>query len=239
MDVWIQYLLRDFMGSDKNITIAYLYSSANFSNQEHEEKAEKFTRLLNACNIALRWFPESDYSQIERKHICFIDLYGVQWHENIPEDIKTLAQQCRLVLFNVTDPSLNEKKALLAGIEGIFYCHDKTDITIKGLERINKNERWFKRKTMNLALTELLKFNLDTNLAYNQELESDQLDLFTNREKTIFNMVSNGDANKEIADKLNINTNTVKTHIYSIFRKTNSRNRDELMVWSQQYVAKN
>ncbi|MEW6983516.1 response regulator transcription factor [Colwelliaceae bacterium 6471] len=224
--------------SNKNITIAYLYSSAEFLNPEHEEKVEKFTRLLNACNIALRWFPESDYSQIEKQHICFIDLYDAQWQENVPEDIKTLAQQCRVVVFNVTDSSLDEKEVLLAGIQGIFYCHGRTDIIIKGLERINKNERWFKRKTMNLALTELLKFTLDTNLAYEQEHQDDQLNLFTNREKAIFNMVSNGDANKEIADKLNINTNTVKTHIYSIYRKTNSSNRDELMVWSQQYAAK-
>ncbi|HAU92054.1 MAG TPA: hypothetical protein DCW59_06830, partial [Alteromonas sp.] len=44
--------------------------------------------------------------------------------------------------------------------------------------------------------------------------------------------VSKGAQNQEIADTLHISVNTVKTHIYSIFRKTNSRNRVELVAWS-------
>ena len=56
----------------------------------------------------------------------------------------------------------------------------------------------------------------------------------TKRENTIIDLVTKGSKNHEIADQLNISTNTVKTHIYSIFRKTNSRNRIELITWSLQ-----
>jgi DNA-binding CsgD family transcriptional regulator len=61
--------------------------------------------------------------------------------------------------------------------------------------------------------------------------------LLTKREKTIVSLVSSGAKNQEIADELHISPNTVKTHIYSIFRKTSSRNRIELIAWSMQLTA--
>ena len=226
------------MASIESGIIAYLYSSANFLDSKHEEKAKKFTHLIKTCNILLRWFPESDPSQIQKQHLCFVDLYNQEWLNNVPDNIKNLAQSCRVILFNVTEGALCEKQALLSGIQGIFYSKDRADIILKGIERINKNERWFKRATMNLAIAELLDSNGPSNIKNAREEDKTLLNLLTRREKTIFNMVSNGAPNKEIADSLNISTNTVKTHIYSIFRKTSSRNRVELMAWSQQFAMK-
>ncbi len=51
----------------------------------------------------------------------------------------------------------------------------------------------------------------------------------TKREMEIINLVIQGDSNNEIAEKLFISPGTVKTHLYRIFKKTNSKNRYELM----------
>lgn len=55
----------------------------------------------------------------------------------------------------------------------------------------------------------------------------------TNREKEIIQLVMTGCTNKQIGDKLFISLSTVKTHIYSIFRKMNVRSRVQLTLLIQ------
>ena len=58
--------------------------------------------------------------------------------------------------------------------------------------------------------------------------------LLTKQEKRIIQLVAEGARNKEIAENLNISAHTVKAHLSSIFRKTQVRNRVELLRWVQQ-----
>jgi DNA-binding NarL/FixJ family response regulator len=51
--------------------------------------------------------------------------------------------------------------------------------------------------------------------------------LLTLREREILRAVTEGKGNKEIADNLNISTETVKSHVKTIYRKLNVRNRVE------------
>ena len=50
----------------------------------------------------------------------------------------------------------------------------------------------------------------------------------TGREREIIHLLLKGFNNKQICEKLFISLNTVKTHIYSIYQKTNVKNRMEL-----------
>lgn len=49
-------------------------------------------------------------------------------------------------------------------------------------------------------------------------------------------LIAAGAKNEDIADRLNISSHTVKTHIYSAFKKTNSRNRVELANWALRHI---
>jgi DNA-binding CsgD family transcriptional regulator len=51
----------------------------------------------------------------------------------------------------------------------------------------------------------------------------------TNREHEIIQFISEGKTNQEIADTLYISLQTVKDHIYNIFRKTGMKNRVQLI----------
>ncbi len=53
--------------------------------------------------------------------------------------------------------------------------------------------------------------------------------ILSKREKEIVGFIHQGLSNKEIADKLFINENTVKTHVYHVFQKLHVRNRVELV----------
>ncbi|PCJ00670.1 MAG: hypothetical protein COB15_02540 [Flavobacteriales bacterium] len=49
----------------------------------------------------------------------------------------------------------------------------------------------------------------------------------TEREKEIYKELSKGKTNKEIATTLFVSVNTVKTHLKSIYRKLNVKNRTQ------------
>jgi DNA-binding CsgD family transcriptional regulator len=51
----------------------------------------------------------------------------------------------------------------------------------------------------------------------------------TMREREIIRMIANGSSNREICRTLDITDDTVKNHVYNIFRKTGVRNRNGLV----------
>jgi DNA-binding NarL/FixJ family response regulator len=82
------------------------------------------------------------------------------------------------------------------------------------------------RATINLAL---LNFKID-NTAIQENLENtDKLSLLTKREKEILIVLSSGKISKEIAELLNISTNTVEQHKKNIRKKLDLKTVGELV----------
>lgn len=202
---------------------------------EHSRLIERFSSLIQTYEIDIEIgsaLPEK--APFSANRLLFIDLFDYQVGNGLPKNIAMLASQNTTILFNATNEVTCEKTALLSHVKGIFYRDDRPDIILKGLDNILNGEFWFKRSTINQAITELLS---NKNASHQNDLEQKDIifPTLTKREKTIIHLVSRGAQNKEIADQLHISPNTVKTHIYSIFRKTSSRNRIELITWSQRY----
>ena len=55
----------------------------------------------------------------------------------------------------------------------------------------------------------------------------------TAREADVLALVSQGLANKEIADRLHLSPRTVEKHVESLLRKTGSRSRTQLAIWAE------
>lgn len=154
--------------------------------------------------------------------------------ELLNEEIIDLAKSNHVALYNAMPTKVHEQTALLANIKGIIYKNDEPENTFKGVRRILSGELWFCRKTMSKTLSELVQ--QVPNFIKTPHTDLVSLNVLTAREKSVISLLAKGAKNEDIANTLNISCHTVKTHIYSAFRKTKSRNRIELANWAQRFM---
>jgi DNA-binding NarL/FixJ family response regulator len=65
------------------------------------------------------------------------------------------------------------------------------------------------------------------------EIHNDELDDLSERELDVAQYVSKGLSNKQIAFEMDITERTVKAHLTSIFKKTNTKDRLSLALLAQ------
>lgn len=153
-----------------------------------------------------------------------LDAYG------IPGILSSVGDSFARVLLYADRDVLNETVAIQRGIRGVFYLDVVPEELLKGTRSILAGEFWFNRKVVAQVLTDLLQHFYPSGVVSDPNQEPITL---TKREKTILQLIAQGAKNREIAGQLNISMHTVKTHIYSTFRKTQSRNRVELLNWAK------
>lgn len=171
----------------------------------------------------------------ESNCFCLVSQQGAALDsKGVPVLVSKLVNAMPVALYQVDRKSLEPESALLLGIRGLLYTDQSMDLLLTGLKKMMNEELWYDRPLISKMLKRLIKQE-DTELDDNSDETIAMLQMLTNREKTIIQLVSSGARNKEIAYRLCISEHTVKAHISSIFRKTQSRNRVELLRWSQSY----
>lgn len=128
-----------------------------------------------------------------------------------------------VALFNLSFGLEIEEKALKVGVRGFFYEQDPLEILSKGLRAMFNEELWVSREIMTKSI-----------------LESRDKDIITKKDATILSpreieiltLIATGLKNEQIASRLFISPNTVKTHIYNIFKKIHVPNRLQATLWA-------
>lgn len=133
-----------------------------------------------------------------------------------------------LALINIPEKAGIEKRALARNIRGFFYKDDHFEIFLKGLRTILAGEIWISRSILIQCVYEGLKEKDDAVAART---------CLTSREIEILSSVCRGSSNDEIAKNMFISTNTVKTHLYNIFKKINVSNRLQASQWAASNIS--
>jgi len=121
-----------------------------------------------------------------------------------------------------------EERALEQGVRGFFYEKDPQEIFPKRVRAIFQGELWVTREILSRwALGNRVKGRV---------YKKNRVQL-TPREKEILAMVALGAKNEEIAEELFITPNTVKTHIYNIYKKINVPNRLQAALWAAKNLS--
>jgi DNA-binding NarL/FixJ family response regulator len=128
-----------------------------------------------------------------------------------------------LAIYNVYAGWGIEEEALRQGVRGFFYKQDSLSLFMKGIKAILGRDVWVSR--------EILMRSAIRGLRKTQSSIQEQTGLSV-REIEILRLLASGSTNDEIAQKLFISQNTVKTHLYNIFKKIHVSNRLEAAAWT-------
>ena len=217
-----------------NWTDSYVYLQVASHTQQHNT-ATIILKVLETLCLKVKvesTFPTAKDldTQFSLYLICAKD---APWNDMLPSDLIKLAKNNNVIVYNANNDSICEQLLLLANIKGVFYQDDTPDVLLKGVSKILHNELWFKRGAICDAFSNLLALQSSQQPSNEHD---DVLEKLTNRERTIIRLISQGAQNKDVAEQLHISNHTVKTHLYSAFRKTKARNRIELVNWAQQFL---
>lgn len=181
--------------------------------------APSMPKLLDRCR--------PDLTLIDCAEILVQDLLNEASGDNSPFTNTPVA------LFNVAENNATELEALNCGIRGIFYRNTPLKHMVKGINAMLDEELWFSREAMSAFLLGIQKN------AEEQEKEGQGTDApgdLSQRETEILLMLASGATNKDIADALFLSLNTVKSHIYNIYKKINVPNRLQASLWAGKYL---
>jgi DNA-binding NarL/FixJ family response regulator len=128
-----------------------------------------------------------------------------------------------IALFNLQKGTGIEKRAFNKGVKGFFYRDDSLQQMLKGLRSLIQGEIWVSRE---ILVTVALQSRMKASRTVREKAD------LTHREAEILTLLSIGLSNDDIADKLFISSNTVKTHLYRVFKKINVPNRLQAALWA-------
>lgn len=133
------------------------------------------------------------------------------------------------VLINCPEDTNISQLMTWSNLNGVFYVSDDIDMLIQGVDKILQGELWFSRR---LAQEYIMFYRQK-----NKVKPSPGLNKLTKREQQIIALLGNGDSNTQIADKLFVSENTVKTHLHNVFKKINARNRLQALIWVKENIV--
>ncbi len=117
-------------------------------------------------------------------------------------------------------------QAIKDGARGIILKHAASEFLIKGIRKVHQGELWADSSTMTFVVD-----SLSRRLRQDQKPEKGRKEL-SDRELEVVALVAAGNRNKEIASKLFISEQTVKTHLTNIFQKLEVTDRLELALYA-------
>jgi len=229
-----------FQGRDAMIQPTSVYVKTALKAPSQSQSYSYLIKILEAFFSKVKMDDNLPHAEHRSEFdLYLIDSAGSNWQDLIPADLIALAKKCPVIIFNACGDAISEKNLLLNNFKGVFYQNTQPEDFFRGLVRIIDDELWFSRKIMSTTFIEILGMLGNFNQANisNADSTHEQLSNLTKREKSVIHLLAQGASNLDIAHRLNISDHTVKTHLYSAFKKTHSRNRIELANWAQRYMS--
>lgn len=122
-------------------------------------------------------------------------------------------------------------RALQAGARGYLLKDSAGKELIRAVETVAGNETYFSPSVAQQMLSDYVR-RAATGSRSSQEPIVDRYDTLSAREREIFQLIAEGQSNKEVAETLGISLATVETHRARILQKLDVHNTAELVLYA-------
>jgi DNA-binding NarL/FixJ family response regulator len=169
---------------------------------------------IEAVEAARQYKPDVAIVDVAMK-----ELNGIEATAQI---LKHSPHTCVLML-SMYDDERYVLRAVKAGARGYLLKNSAGDELIKAIHHVQKGLTFFSP-----AVAEIFQGGL-ANLKEAGEL-GDRFELLTSRERQIYQLLAEGNSNKDIANRLNLSLHTVETHRWRIMEKLDLHSTAELVL---------
>jgi len=136
--------------------------------------------------------------------------------------LKKLDPENKIIILSMHDGQAYVEKALQAGAEGYILKKGATEEVIHAIREVFKGERYLSPGIAKYVIQGFLESKQGTNPTM-------PFSRLTSREREILQLIAEGLSTKQIAQKLNIATNTAHVHTNNIMQKISIHNRTDLV----------
>lgn len=179
-------------------------------------EAESVTDAMNLLRISLPDLMIVDITLKDRSGMDLIEYIG-EHHTGLP-----------VLVISMHDESLYAERVLRAGALGYITKQELTSDVVFAVRQVIRGKRYLSAKMIDALLGKMT-----TGCA----VESyDCIDVLTNRELEIFQLIGQGGKRSEIASMLSLSVKTIGTHHESIKKKMNLKSAAELMKYAVTWV---
>ena len=182
-------------------------------------------RRLRVVGEAAQVESAADIISEERPDLIVVDLPDFGGHDLLP-----FVQKFRvptLVLVGQHDVEIYQR-CLSIGVKGLVLKEVSADMLFKAIEKIHSGEIWFDRTIMGETIRQLVVEKQFKREYPNAEV----VDMLTQRERQVVELICKGMKNKGIAERLLITETTVRHHLTSVFSKLDISSRLELVIYA-------
>lgn len=146
------------------------------------------------------------------------------------EDMREGCAQFFAALINVSE--IREVEDVLyrhPEIRGVLPQSADLEQIVQAISCLSDGEHWLPRQW--------LAEHFETFRSRESSAPSPALNRLTDSERKILLQLAEGKSNTDIANFLFLSHNTVKTHIYNLYRKLGVSNRVQAVLWAQEHQA--
>lgn len=214
-----------------------VYSSATLITEKSLQSSLLKDALAKSLNIDINILAINNLSLTmfsRGKIIADLVIIDMSVFSREKEEIYALCQRQHFsdtpeILINCNKKSQYEDFKVWSNLVGVFYISDDIELLNQGVEKILFGEMWLSRKLAQQYIQHFRRKNgVKTSVTYKQ---------LTKREQQIIKLLGNGSSNIEIAEKLYVSENTVKTHLHNVFRKIKAKNRLQALLWAKENIG--
>jgi DNA-binding NarL/FixJ family response regulator len=158
-----------------------------------------------------------DIEPMLKRSPCDILLLDLHLDRSVFADIARFAARTKVIVLTANEHPEDAMTAIREGAEGVVLKRFAVDMLMDAVHTVIKGQTW-------------LPAPLQTQIA--EGLRGTANVTLTPRERDVIRLVALGLRNAEVAERLFISDETVKTHLNNIFRKLDLRDRVELTLYA-------